>query len=55
MQAEYQSPSRGAAAIEDSYSYIETVSGSSAWTRRREEFPSDLSATGWSSVASMSF
>ncbi len=43
MQAEYQSPeSRTAAAIEDSYSFIETVSGSSTWTRRREEFPSDL-------------
>ena len=43
MQAEYQSPeSRTAAAIEDSYSFIETVSGSSTWTRRREELPSDL-------------
>jgi len=43
MQAEYQSPeSRTAAAIEDSYSFIEAVSGPSAWPRRREQLPSDL-------------
>jgi len=43
MQAEYQSPeSRNVAAIEDSYSYIEAVSGASVWTRRREQLPADL-------------
>ena len=43
MQAEYQSPeSRNVAAIEDSYSYIETVSGTSARARKREQLPSDL-------------
>jgi Undecaprenyl-phosphate galactose phosphotransferase WbaP len=43
MQAEYQSPeSRNVAAIEDSYSYLDTLSGSSSWTRRQVHVPSDL-------------
>jgi Undecaprenyl-phosphate galactose phosphotransferase WbaP len=42
MQAEYQSPeSRNVAAIEDSYSYIEAVSGTSR-VRKREILPSGL-------------
>jgi Undecaprenyl-phosphate galactose phosphotransferase WbaP len=42
MPAEYQSPeSRNVAAIEDSYSYIETVSGTSR-VRKREALPSHL-------------
>jgi Undecaprenyl-phosphate galactose phosphotransferase WbaP len=43
MQAEYQSPeSRNVAAIEDSYSYFETVSGTSVWARKREQLPAGL-------------
>ena len=43
MPAEYQSPeSRNLAIIEDSYSYINALSGSSAGTRRREQYPADL-------------
>jgi lipopolysaccharide/colanic/teichoic acid biosynthesis glycosyltransferase len=43
MQAEYQSPeSRNVAIIEDSYSYLDTLSGASSRTRRREQFPSNL-------------
>jgi Undecaprenyl-phosphate galactose phosphotransferase WbaP len=42
MQAEYQSPeSRNAAIIEDSYSYLNTLTGPSSRTRRREVFPSN--------------
>ena len=42
MQAEYQSPeSRNVAIIEDSYSYMNTLAGSSSRTRRREVFPSN--------------
>lgn len=42
MQAEYQSPeSRNVAIIEDSYSYMSTLAGSSSRTRRREVFPSN--------------
>jgi len=42
MQAEYQSPeSRNVAIIEDSYSYINTLTGSSSRARRRELFPAN--------------
>jgi Undecaprenyl-phosphate galactose phosphotransferase WbaP len=43
MQAEYQSPeSRNVAIIEDSYSYIDALSGPASRSRRREQLPSDL-------------
>lgn len=43
MLAEYQSPeSRNVAAIEDSYSYIEAASSTSARSRKRAQMPSDL-------------
>lgn len=43
MQAEYQSPeTRNVAVIEDSYSYIDTLSGPATRTRRREQLPSGL-------------
>jgi lipopolysaccharide/colanic/teichoic acid biosynthesis glycosyltransferase len=43
MQAEYQSPeSRNVAIIEDSYSYIDTLSAPATRSRRREQIPSDL-------------
>ncbi len=42
MQAEYQSPeSRNVAIIEDSYSYINTLTGPSSRARRRELFPAN--------------
>lgn len=43
MQAEYQSPeSRNVAAIEDSYSYIDTATGPSVRARKRVQLPADL-------------
>jgi Undecaprenyl-phosphate galactose phosphotransferase WbaP len=43
MPAEYQSPdSRNLAILEDSYSYIDTVSGPHTGARRREQYPADL-------------
>src|SRR5215475_8331030 len=42
MQAEYQSPESRTAAIEDSYSYAETISRPAAWSRRLDAMPSQL-------------
>jgi lipopolysaccharide/colanic/teichoic acid biosynthesis glycosyltransferase len=43
MPVEYQSPeSRNVAVIEDSYSYLEALSGPSHRVRRKEQFPADL-------------
>jgi lipopolysaccharide/colanic/teichoic acid biosynthesis glycosyltransferase len=42
MQAEYQSPESRAAAIEDSYSYVEVVGRSTTKSQRTNEVPSEL-------------